>query len=73
MYAMSKGLWDIPALPDPKKTVKNKITWINKFNGSDKPFTENSRNNCERKDRKDQIISKDDCKELLERMIQITP
>ena len=64
-----QGLWKIPALSDPKKTVKEKVAWINKFNGSDKPFTENSWKNCGRKDRKDQILSKDECEALLELML----
>lgn len=64
-----QGLWDIPALSDSKKTVKEKVAWIEKFNKSGKPFTESSWKNCGRKDRKNQMISKDDCKELLEMML----
>ncbi len=64
-----QGLWEIPALSDPKKTVKEKVAWINKFNDSDKTFTENSWKNCGRKDRKDQILSKYECEALLELML----
>lgn len=67
------GHWKIPALSDPNKSVKEKIEWVNKFNDSDKPFTESSWKNCRRKDRAEQIISEEDCRELLERMIADKP
>ena len=67
------GMWDIPALSDPKKTVQDKVDWINKFNSSGKKFTVASWKNCGRKDRKLQIISESDCQELLKRMIADSP
>ena len=63
------GLWDIPAISDPKMTVKDKVAWINKFNDSDKTFTESSWKNCGRKDRKDQLLSNDECQALLTLML----
>ena len=30
------GRWDIPALLDEKKTVEEKVVWINNFNDSEK-------------------------------------
>ncbi|MBR2207761.1 MAG: hypothetical protein IJ859_03035 [Synergistaceae bacterium] len=63
------GRWKIPALSDPNKSVKGKVEWINKFNNSGKLFTESSWKNCRRKDRAEQIVSEEDCRELLERMI----
>ena len=67
------GMWDIPGLSDPKKKVKDKVDWINKFNSSGKKFTVASWKNCCRKDRKRQVISKSDCQELLERMVSDSP
>lgn len=62
------GIWDIPALSDKNKSVKDKINWINNFNKTDKPFSEADWKNCARKDRAKQMLAVEDCKNLLETM-----
>lgn len=65
------GFWNIPALSDPEKTVDEKVAWINQFNTSSKKFTTSSWKNCRRPDRISQMVSEDDCRELLEQMTKL--
>lgn len=62
------GFWDIPYLNRDDLSVADKIAWINKFNTSGMPFTENTWKDCRKKNRIGQMLSEDILFELISTM-----
>lgn len=62
------GFWDIPYLSRKDLSVAEKISWINTFNSSDKPFTENNWKDCRKKNRVGQMLDEDVLFDLLDSM-----
>ena len=62
------GLWDIPHLGDKGLSVKDKIEWINRFNKSPKPFTENTWKDCRKANRSGQMLNQSLIQDMLYEM-----
>lgn len=63
----------IPYLADNTHTVAEKVAWINKFNTSQKKFTENTWKDCRKQQRQSQMLPEHLFKDLLMDMINDTP
>ncbi|WP_169304473.1 hypothetical protein [Slackia heliotrinireducens] len=62
------GLWTIPDLDDPSKTVDEKCQWINGFNQSKRAFKASNWKDARKQNRQAQMLPRDDVADLLDAM-----